>query len=284
IHNTWLALRRPHHVRTLHRSSMIIELNHKGQAYTTDLSRPHDISIPLQAGPNHVRAWYLDPMRIEPVRMGDWVGAVDAGAAVNFFNIQFNPHGHGTHTESCGHITPKVHSINGVIKNFIFRALLISVKPSATYNTNYEVMDHVITHDQMRELIGNRKNLDAVIVRTIPNDEMKVENNYSNTNPPFFEEKVVDVLNECNVIHFLTDLPSVDREIDGGRLAFHHRFWRVPENPDMDRTITELVYVSSEIVDGDYILEMQVAPIENDASPCRPVLYEIKTATNSDRF
>lgn len=249
-----------------------------------DTEKPLDISIPISNNENSVRAWYLEKPEITPVRNDFFIGSVEEGGNVNFRNIFFNPHGHGTHTESCGHITPKVHSINGVIKNFIFRALLISVKPSATYNTNYEVMDHVITHDQMRELIGNRKNLDAVIVRTIPNDEMKVENNYSNTNPPFFEEKVVDVLNECNVSHFLTDLPSVDREIDGGRLAFHHRFWRVPENPDMDRTITELVYVSSEIVDGDYILEMQVAPIENDASLCRPVLYEIKTATNSDRF
>jgi len=68
----------------------------------------------------------------------------------------------------------------------------------------------------------------------------------------------------------------VDREEDEGVLAFHHAFWQVPENPNFDRTITELIYVDSDIPDGDYILNFQVAPFENDASPSRPVLYKIK--------
>jgi hypothetical protein len=37
--------------------------------------------------------------------------------------------------------------------------------------------------------------------------------------------------------------------------------------------------VCSEIEDGEYVLELQVAPIENDASPSRPLLYKIKTVT-----
>jgi hypothetical protein len=70
-------------------------------------------------------------------------------------------------------------------------------------------------------------------------------------------------------------MPSVDRESDEGKLAFHHAFWNVPENPN-DKTITELIYVNDEITDGLYILEMQMAPFENDASPSRPVLYKIQ--------
>ena len=75
------------------------------------------------------------------------------------------------------------------------------------------------------------------------------------------------------VKHLLIDLPSVDRESDGGVLAFHHAFWEVPNNPNHERTITEMVYVPTEIKDGNYLLNLQMAPFENDASPSRPVLY-----------
>jgi hypothetical protein len=80
-----------------------------------------------------------------------------------------------------------------------------------------------------------------------------------------------------NIKHLLIDLPSVDRESDGGELAFHHAFWGVPDEPNFQRTITELIYVTNSISDGMYILELQVAPFENDASPSRPVLYALQT-------
>ena len=48
--------------------------------------------------------------------MGDWIGSVEKGSSVNFRNIKFNPHGHGTHTECVGHITPKIHSVNTLVK------------------------------------------------------------------------------------------------------------------------------------------------------------------------
>ena len=42
-----------------------------------------------------------------------------------------------------------------------------------------------------------------------------------------------------------------------------------------DATITEFIYVSNKIEDGAYILNLQIAPFENDASPSKPVLYKI---------
>ena len=41
-------------------------------------------------------------------------------------------------------------------------------------------------------------------------------------------------------------------------------------------TLTELVYISDEIIDGDYYLNLQIMPIENDAAPSRPILFKIK--------
>ena len=43
----------------------------------------------------------------------------------------------------------------------------------------------------------------------------------------------------------------------------------------MDATITEFIYVTNEIFDGDYLLNLQFAPFENDAAPSRPVLIRI---------
>ena len=56
-----------------------------------------DCSIPLEGNEQNVRAWYVSPPLIEPVRENGWVGAVAEGGSVNFRSIHFNPHGHGTH-------------------------------------------------------------------------------------------------------------------------------------------------------------------------------------------
>jgi hypothetical protein len=84
------------------------------------------------------------------------------------------------------------------------------------------------------------------------------------------------LLNDRGIKHLLIDLPSVDRENDGGALAFHHQFWGVPDKLNFERTITELIYVPDSVEDGTYLLELQTAPFENDASPSRPILYQIK--------
>ena len=46
----------------------------------------------------------------------------------------------------------------------------------------------------------------------------------------------------------------------------------------MDRTITELAYISNDIKDGSYLLNLQIAPFENDASPSRPILFKVRRA------
>jgi len=86
---------------------------------------------------------------------------------------------------------------------------------------------------------------------------------------------VVDLLDQLEVKHFLVDTPSVDREEDGGELVFHHAFWKVPEAPVADRTISELIFVPNDVPDGAYILELQVAHFVNDAAPSRPLLYAV---------
>lgn len=247
---------------------------HNNTTFEVDLSQPIDISIPLSADDKNPLAWYIDKPVIEPVKMGDWTGRVSEGASTNFNNIFFNPHGHGTHTECLGHITKDFYSINKALKQFFFPAEVVSVQPEA------QGEDLVITRKQLEMALSN-KNPEAVVIRTLPNEAAKKSKNYSNTNPPYLDESGAFFLREIGVKHLLIDLPSVDREQDEGRLVAHKAFWNVTDvnnlNADArhDATITEMIYIPDAIADGSYLLNLQIASFENDASPSKPVLYRI---------
>jgi arylformamidase len=248
---------------------MFTTLNHKGKTYKADLDQPLDISIPLRSGVQNVNAWYSDPVRIEPVRNGEWVGDVNQGGSVNFRNVFFNPHGNGTHTECVGHISNEDYSINQCLKKFFFIAELITILP-------FEQMDgdRVITKEQISISLGGKKP-EALVIRTISNPPEKINAQYSKTNPPYLLEEAASYINELGVDHLLIDLPSVDREVDGGKLLAHRAFWQYPGSPQLHKTITELIYVSNDVLDGTFLLNLQIAPFENDASPSKPILFKV---------
>jgi kynurenine formamidase len=243
--------------------------------FQIDLSKPIDISIPLSNTDKNPIAWYIEKPEIEPVKFGDWVGKVSEGSSTNFNNIFFNPHGHGTHTECLGHITREFYSINQCLKQFFFTAELVSIKPE---NINDDL---VITKHQIEKAL-NGKNPEAIVVRTLPNLQSKKSINYSKTNPPYLAEEAAIFIRKIGIQHLLIDLPSVDREEDEGKLLAHKAFWNVKNvnnlNADarLNCTITEMIFVSNDIEDGNYLLNLQIASFENDASPSKPILYIIK--------
>lgn len=247
---------------------MIATIQHQSKTYKIDLSKPLDISIPLRASKDNVNAWYLEEPKIAPVKQGDWIGSVAEGADVNFNNIWFNPHAHGTHTECVGHITKVLHSVNKNLKQFFFLAEVITVAPEKLND------DFVISKKQLQSALGNKKP-DAVVLRTLPNNNTKLSRQYSNTNPTYLLEETALFLKEKGIKHLLIDLPSVDREKDGGKLKAHKAFWNANGKFRLDATITELIYVPNKVKDGTYVLNLQIAPFENDASPSKPVLYKI---------
>lgn len=238
------------------------------QELTIDLSKPLDISIPIKAHKGKARAWYIDAPEFWPVKIGDWVASVKDGAAVNFNNLYFNPHAHGTHTESVGHISEEAHSVHNTLKKHFFLAEVISVAPENKKG------DLVISEKQVKHVLKG-KNPEAVVIRTLPNMASKKSKKYSNTNWPYVEEKAAVYLRELGVEHLLIDLPSVDKEKDEGKLLAHKAFWDYPKNTRFDATITEFIYVNNRIKDGSYMLNLQTASFVNDATPSRPVLYKI---------
>lgn len=238
------------------------------QLITIDLSRPLDISIPIKAQKGKARAWYIDAPEVWPVKLDDWVGSVKDGAAVNFNNIYFNPHAHGTHTETLGHISNEFHSVHNVFKKYFYLAEVITVAPEIKGE------DAIISLKQLKHLLKG-KSPEALVIRTMPNLASKKSKKYSNTNWAYLQEKAAAYLRDIGVLHLLIDLPSVDKELDNGKLLAHRAFWNYPEEPRKNATITEFIYVNNRIKDGSYILNLQVAAMVNDASPSRPILYKI---------
>src|SRR5690606_24842789 len=104
-----------------------------------------DLSIPLRAGEINVNAWYANPVKITPVVTENFIGDVNKGGSVNFRDLYFNPHGNGTHTECVGHISKDNYTINQCLKEFHFKAKLISVTPAVERNQQYDTTDLVIT-------------------------------------------------------------------------------------------------------------------------------------------
>ncbi len=253
---------------------LVVNMKAKINNFEIDLSKPIDISIPITNSDKNPIAWYIEKPEIEPVRFGDWIGKVSEGSSTNFNNIFFNPHGHGTHTECLGHITREFYSINQCLKQFFFTAELISVEPENIDD------DFVITKKQIEKSL-NGKFPSAIVIRTLPNLDEKKHRNYSKTNPPYLSEEAAIFIRESGIQHLLIDLPSVDREEDEGKLLAHKAFWNVKDianlNDDsrLDSTITEMIFVPNEILDGSYLLNIQIASFENDASPSKPILYKI---------
>jgi arylformamidase len=243
---------------------MEIRFSWGNQQFSADLNQSFDLSLPYGSDESY-SAWGSPSMKAEPVRYGEWVGSVEAGSSVNFFDLTLNPHGNGTHTEWAGHILKDRGSVNQQLSIFWFPALLVEVTPDSNGAIS-----------EPNKLESESSLPPAIILRTSPSYERPASRDYTSTAPPFLTEEFAQALRLKGVEHLLIDLPSVDPEEDGGALVAHRAFWNVPEELRTQATITELINVPFELEEGIYFLNLQVAPLENDASPSRPIIFPAK--------
>ncbi|QCX40392.1 cyclase family protein [Aureibaculum algae] len=243
---------------------MLTTIQYGSQKLKINLSEPLDISIPVPLTRDNVGvlAWDQKSPRLKKLR------SVRKKHSTNFNSILFMPHAHGTHTECIGHITHEFISINKTLKQFFFLAEVVTVAPEKING------DFVISKKQMQFVLGNKKR-EAIIIRTMPNMTDKLNKNYSKTNPPYLLEEAVLLLKDKGIEHLLIDLPSIDKEKDGGELLAHNAFWNTKGKKRLSATITEMIFVSNKIKDGKYFLNLQIAPFENNATPSKPILYEV---------
>ena len=248
---------------------MKIALSWRGNNYTANLNQPRPIGIPLRNGTENPNCYHTTPAKFTAIKTADFIGSTQAGGAVNHYQITLAPHGNGTHTECFGHITNSGAVIANQLKKYFSVAQLISLRPSVVNN------DLIIDAHSMAHLKINA-DIKALVVRSLPNSPGKQQYNYSGKNPPYFCATLVQEWAARGIDHLLTDLPSVDKEDDGGKLAAHKAFWQINGQLRATATITELAYIANEIPDGLYLLELQVLPIHLDASPSNPILYSLK--------
>lgn len=257
---------------------MRFEIDINGKRWSIDTSAPIDLSIPVNCQqPGGAKAWYIDPPSKSPVRLGSWVGSVTQGGSVNFNDLKVNPHAHGTHTESLGHISPEEDPVEGLFDQFFFEALVVSVTPDS--GPTGSAISAAALSQSIESALSSfwSKGPVALVVRTLPNPRSKRIQNYDQKGWSYLSAEAARLLADMGVTHLLIDTPSVDPEKDQGALLAHKAFWQWPENPRKNATITEFIYVPDQVVDGPYLLELQLAAIVNDATFSRPLLYALES-------
>lgn len=256
------------------------------RSFAVDVNNPIDLSLSLRAQGERLRVFGMAAPSMRAV-----IPPVAAGGAVNCEEWTIIPHCHGTHTESVGHITRARIPVITILHDTFIPATVVTVIPQAAraqgeaYSPALNPDDMVITRKDVEEAVtqSDPDFLQALIIRTMPNGIGKVTRDYDMHAPVFFSNAAMAFIAALDVHHLLVDMPSVDRLQDDGLLSNHHIYWDVPQgthdvSPDSAsrRTITELIYVPDAVDDGSYLLNLQVAALESDSAPSRPILYKVE--------
>jgi arylformamidase len=262
-----------------------------GREVRIDLAQPLDLGIPLDFHGAQPRHFAAPAASATALQVGDFSGAVASGASCNCEVVTLVPHCNGTHTECVGHLTRERLDAWRVVPAGLLPAILVSVTPEAAALEGSDpvpaAQDRLVTRRAL-ERAWPRAPFEprALIVRTRPNDIAKRSRDYSGTTPPYLSREAAQLMVERGILHLVVDLPSLDREHDGGRLSAHRLFFGLPPGASNlaaaarpDATVTELAYVPDAAADGAFLLELQVPALGGDAVPSRPLLYALAEAT-----
>lgn len=269
---------------------MIISISMGGRTFEIDDGNPIDISIPLNFNGPQPNAYGVERAVSHACEAGKIVGDTRRGGSCNFEQYTFIPHCNGTHTECVGHITNERISVRECLQDVFVPARLISVEPEdsgddllLTGARLRNALAHARATDMLPQVVLTPNAQSALIIRTLPNDGSKLTREYLEDIPPYFTQEAMEYIVSLGVRHLLVDLPSIDRIYDEGKLLNHRIFWNIEpgsleitENTRVNNTVTELIYVPNEVEDGEYLLNLQIAPFEADAAPSRPIIYRVR--------
>ncbi len=271
---------------------MLVNLTIDGERVCADLARPLDVSVRMRFDGAPPEAFGLPGASAAPYVSGGFIASVAGGAGFNCDVVQLAPHGNGTHTECVGHITRAPEALVDHLDGAMLPCCLLTValEPIGDSGEGYPVSvapdELVITAAALARAFGalgapSAAWTRALAVRARPAHADAPRVVYSGKNPPYLTEEAMRWVRARGVQHLLVELPSVDREQDGGALPNHHIFWSLPpgahvaSDASRGRTITELMYAPDLLLDGRYLLSLQAPPFALDAAPSRPILYAI---------
>jgi arylformamidase len=257
---------------TLH-NTVICTLQHKFGVIEFDTANGIDISIPIRFSNENLSAFGVGKPDKKPYAVEGFVGSVEQNGSCNCDVVTFIPHCHGTHTECVGHVLKKPVYVSDVLKTDFFMSYLVSVSPEADGKISSNIL-------QQR---GTFEKADALIIRTLPNSSQKQSKRYTDQ-APYMDKDAIEWMNGKGIQHLLVDFPSLDPIWDGGKLEAHRVFWNlsagqkeIDQKTWSHKTITELVYVPDEAMDGPYALNLQPSHFMLDAVPSSPIIYPVRT-------
>lgn len=246
---------------------MIVSTFFNKKAVTFNLDKPLPIGIAVSRN-NGVSSFSINHATYEDYQDGSFIGNISKGGSCNLETITFTPHGNGTHTECFGHIAKDEKAyVNDCIEDSFYFALLYSCTIKENEGNTYLNLDKVLNSDLQK--------YKALVLRSLPNSTEKTTTDYSGKNAAAIHPDDMQKIVDAGIEHIIVDLPSVDPEWDGGALQSHHIFWNYPKSTRRNCSITEFVYVDNIVVDGDYMLKLNIAPFISDAAPSKPILYAL---------
>lgn len=254
---------------------LIAELDWRGQRLRVNFAAAVPIAIPLLPNGPQPAFFAPAPMSASPLQLDGFTGDVRRGGSCNVAVLDWAPHCHGTHTECIGHILAESVFVLDTIEQSPCLAKLISIatRPGSS-RIGLQQLEQALPDDL--------ENYAALIIRTLPNPTAKQSRNYAaEPDYPVLGPDSMQFLASSGLRHLLLDTPSLDAA-DNATLA-NHRVWWGLEGADHDlrssarsRSLTEMIFVPDEFSDGDYWLELQLSPLQSDASPSRPLLYPVE--------
>jgi kynurenine formamidase len=234
------------------------------------------------AQPRHFGA---PPASSEPFCVGSFEGEVARGASCNCRRLTLVPHCNGTHTESASHLTVEQRELQELLPAGPMRALLLSVRAVDAAASGEDSLplprpgDRLITRAALLSAWAAHETSEptALLLRTYTD--------WDDGAPPFLSRQLMHELVARGILHLVTDLPSVDRLADEGRLTAHRIFFGLPalstrleEAVRAGATITELAHFPARLRDGPCAVQIQIPAWSGDAVPSRPLYLPLVKA------
>jgi arylformamidase len=242
-----------------------------------DFDAATSLALPLEFNASQPQHFGAPAATSAAFRAGSFEGEVSRGASCNCQRITLIPHCNGTHTESVCHLTVAQRPLYDIIPSAPIPALLLTLAPAPQADSGEDSLpapqggDRLITRSALikawRDVTPAPR---ALLLRT--------GTHWSDPAPPFLSRQLAQELVTRGIEHLVTDLPSVDRLADEGRLTAHRVFFGLPAgSTDLAAavrahcSITELATFPAQLTDGPCALQLQIPMFSGDAVPSRPL-------------
>lgn len=248
-----------------------------------DFAAAVSLALELDFNRPHPRHFGAPPATSEAFRVGSFEGDVTRGASCNCRRVTLIPHCNGTHTESASHLTVEQRPLHSFVPKAPLSALLLTVRATPAGEEEDSVPapqpgDRLITRGGLLQAWSAYA---AVRPRALV---LRTGTDWQEQAPPFLSRQLVTELIARGVEHLVTDLPSVDRLADEGRLTAHRLFFGLPpgstrlaEATRATATVTELARIPAHLADGPCAVQLQMPDWSGDAVPCRPLYLPLRS-------